>query len=452
MKIIIFGCGKIGTTLISSLSDEGHDIIAIDSDPKVIEEVTNIYDVIGLCGNGIDCDTMNEAGITDTELFIAVTGSDELNMLGCFMARKMGAKHTVARIRNPEYNDENLSFMKHQLNISVTLNPDLSVAHEIFNLLHFPSATKIETFSERKLEIVDFHLKEDSAFVGQSLMELRKKIDAKFLICDVVRNDEVFIPDGNFILKEGDTVGLTASHEEIKKLFKILGMTQKHIKSVMILGASRISYYLAKKLLADGITVKIIDKDPERCSEVANKLKNAIMILGDGMDQEVLLEEGLNSIDAFVALTGNDEQNILSSFFAINQKVPTVITKVNRPELATTAENLGLDRIVSPKSTVSNVVSRYARALENSMGSNVETLYKLIDGKAEVLEFNVFDDFKFVDIPLKNMKLKKNVLIAGIIRRRKPIIPSGLDVIMSGDKVIVVTAGRQLNNLSDIME
>lgn len=452
MKIIIFGCGKIGTTLISSLSAEGHDIIAIDRNPKTVEEVTNIYDVIGLCGNGIDCDTMAEAGIEDAELFVAVTGSDELNMLGCFMARKMGAKHTVARIRNPEYNDENLGFMKQQLSISVTLNPELSVAHEVLNLLRFPSATKIETFSERKLEIVDFHLKEDSPIVGQTLSELRRKNQAKFLVCDVVRNDEVFIPDGNFILREGDTVGLTASHDEIIKLFRSLGTVQKHVKSVMILGASRITYYLAKRLLLDGVTVKIIDKDPERCAEFSRKLPQAIMILGDGMDQEVLLEEGLRSTDAFITLTGTDEENILSSFFAVNQEVPTVITKVNRPEFASTAERLGLDRIVSPKNTVSNVVSRYARALENSMGSNVETLYKLADGKAEVLEFNVLPDFEYIDIPLKDMKLKKNILIAGIIRRRKPIIPSGSDVIMSGDKVIVVASGRQLGDLSDIME
>lgn len=452
MKIIIFGCGKIGTTLISSLSKEGHDIIAIDRNPKTIEEVANIYDVIGLCGNGIDCDTMSEAGVEEAELFVAVTGSDELNMLGCFMARQMGAKHTIARIRNPEYNDENLSFMKQQLHLSVTLNPELSVAHEIFNLLRFPSATKIETFSERKLEIVGFHLKEDSPIVGQTLSELRKKYQAKFLVCDVVRNDEVFIPDGNFILQEGDTVGLTASHDEIIKLFRSLGTVQKHVKSVMILGASTISYYLAKRLLADGVTVKIVDKDPERCAEFSRNLPQAIMILGDGMDQEVLLEEGLCSTDAFITLTGTDEENILSSFFAVNQKVPTVITKVNRPEFTSTAEKLGLDRIVSPKNTVSNVVARYARALENSMGSNVETLYKLADGKAEVLEFNVLPDFEYIDIPLKDMKLKKNILIAGIIRRRKPIIPSGSDVIMSGDKVIVVASGRQLGDLSDIME
>lgn len=452
MKIIIFGCGKIGTTLISSLSAEGHDIVAIDRNPKTIEEVTNIYDVIGLCGNGIDCDTMSEAGIEDTELFVAVTGSDELNMLGCFMARKMGAKHTVARIRNPEYNDDNLSFMKHQLNISVTLNPELSVAHEIFNLLRFPSATKIETFSERKLEIVDFHIKDGSSFIGETLSNLRRKNDAKFLICDVVRGDEVFIPDGNFILREGDVVGLTASHEEIKKLFKSFGMIQRNVKSVMILGASRITYYLAKRLISDGVAIKIIDKDAERCAEFSNLLPQATMILGDGMDQEVLLEEGLHSTDAFIALTGTDEENILSSFFAVKEKVPTVISKINRPELANTAESLGLDRIVSPKSTVINAVARYARALENSMGSNVETLYKLVDGKAEVLEFNVLPDFEYVNIPLKDMKFKKNILIAGIIRKRKPIIPSGSDVIMAGDKVIVVASGRQLGDLSDVIE
>jgi trk system potassium uptake protein TrkA len=220
----------------------------------------------------------------------------------------------------------------------------------------------------------------------------------------------------------------------------------------MIIGASRITYYLAKRLISDGITVKIVDKDAERCSEFSNLLPQAIMIHGDGMDQEVLLEEGIHSTDAFITLTGTDEENILSSFFAVKEKVPTVISKINRPELANTAESLGLDRIVSPKSTVINSVSRYARALENSMGSNVETLYKLVDGKAEVLEFNVLPDFQYVDIPLKDMKFKKNILIAGIIRKRKPIIPSGSDVIMAGDKVIVVASGRQLGDLSDVIE
>lgn len=452
MKIIIFGCGKIGTTITAALTGEGHDIIVIDKNTKAVEEVSNIYDVMGLCGNGIDRDTMLEAGVEDAELFIAVTGSDELNMLSCFLARCMGAKHTVARIRNPEYNDDDLGFMKHHLDISVALNPELLVAKEIFNILRFPSAVKVETFSGKNLEIVELHLKADSPFVGITLSELRKKHPEKFLVCNVMRDDEVYIPDGNFELKAGDRIGVTAAHNEIQKLLKNSGMPQKQPKSVMILGAGRITYYLAKMLIGIGVLVKIVEIDQQICSYFSKILPGAIMILGDGMQPEVLLEEGISSADAFIALTGNDEENILSSFFVAGQKVPTVISKVNRPELAATAERLGLECIVSPKSTVSNIISRYVRALNNSVGSNVETLYKLMDGKAEVLEFKVRDDFKYTKIPLRDMSLKKNVLVAGIIRGRKPIIPNGDDIILPDDNVVVLAAGQKFHDLSDIIE
>lgn len=451
MKIIIYGCGKIGSTIISSLVAEGHEIVAIDRDSETVEEISNIYDVMGLCGNGVDCDIMAEAGIDKTDLFIAVTGSDELNMLSCFLARRLGAKNTIARIRTPEYNDEDLAFLKQELDLSTSLNPELLVAHEIYDVLHFPSAIKVETFSNRNLKIVDFIVKEDSPFANQSLSQLRQKYPCKFLICHVVRNGEIFIPDGNFVLKVGDKIGITATDAELIKLLKTMGITQEPVKSVMMLGASRLSYYLSKMLIASGVKVKIVDKDKDRCLEFSNLIPEATMIYGDGMNKEVLFEEGLTSTDAFIALTGNDEQNILISFTAVNN-VPTVIAKVNHHALATTAEKLGLDRVVSAKNAVSSVVARYARALENSMGSNVERLYKLMDGKAEVLEFNVLPDFEYINIPLKEMRLKKNILIAGIIRKKKSVIPSGGDVIMPGDKVIVVALGRMLGDLKDIIE
>lgn len=450
MKIIIFGCGKIGTTIIQSLSGEGHEIVAMDKDPATVEEVCNLYDVMGICGMGVDSDTMNEAGVGDAELFVAVTGSDELNMLACFLARKIGAKHTIARIRTPEYNDQSLGFMKQHLDISMALNPDLLAAHEIFNILSFPSASKVETFSGRNLEIVQLVLKENYPFVGMKLMDLRKNYDGKFLVCVVVRDDKVYIPDGNFELRVGDRIGVTASHSDMQKLMKNVGLPQKMPKSVMILGASRMSYYLARRLISLGTKVKIIDADKDVCEAFSNRVPSATMIVGDGMQPEVLLEEGIGDADAFIALTGSDEVNILSSFFASSQSVPTVISKVNRPELAQTAERLGLETIVSPQRSVSDVLSRYARALHNSIGSNVETLYKMFDGKAEVLEFGVRPDFKFCDIPLREITLKPNILIAGIIRGRKPIIPSGNDVILPGDKVIVMTAGHVLLDLSDI--
>ncbi len=451
MKIVIFGCGKIGTTIISSLAGEGHDIVAMDKEQSVIEEVTNLYDVMGLCGNGVDSNTMLEAGVEEAELFIAVTGSDELNMLACFLARKMGAKHTIARIRTPEYNDESLMFLKQHLDLSLALNPDLLAAQEIFNVMRFPSAVKVETFSGRNLEIVELNLKEDSPFAGMKLIDLRKKHAENFLVCIVMRDEQVFIPDGNFELKVGDRIGVTAPHSEIQKLLKNMGMPQKMPKNAMILGASKISYYLSKMLAAAGVHVKVVDTRRDVCESFATRVPSVTMIVGDGMQPEVLHEEGINDADAFISLTGTDEVNILSSFFAFGQNVPTVIAKVNRPELAQTAEGLGLECIISPQKSVSNVVSRYARALHNSIGSNVETLYKLADGKAEVLEFYVHADFKFADIPLREMKLKQNILIAGIIRGRKPIIPSGNDYILPGDRVIVLTAGHVLCDLSDIV-
>ncbi len=451
MKIIIFGCGKIGITIIASLTGEGHDIVAMDKDPAVVEEITNLYDVMGLCGTGVDSDTMNEAGAGEAELFVAVTGSDELNMLACFLARKMGAKHTIARIRTPEYNDQSLGFMKQQLDISMALNPDLLAAHEVFNALSFPAASKIETFSGRNLEIVELVLKENYPFVGMKLMDLRKNYDGKFLVCVVVRDDTVYIPDGNFELKVGDRVGVTASHSDMQKLMKNVGLPQRMPGSVIILGASRMSYYLAKRLVSLGAKVKIIDSDKEVCRAFSNKVPSVTMIVGDGMQPEVMLEEGIGDADAFVALTGSDEVNVLSSYFAKEQKVPTVVAKVNRPELAQTAEKLGLECIVSPQKSVSDVLSSYARALHNSIGSNIETLYKMFDGKAEVLEFNASIDFKYADVPLREIKLKPNTLIAGIVRGRKPIIPSGADVILPGDKVIVMTAGHVMCDLSDII-
>ena len=451
MKIIIFGCGKIGTTIISSLTGEGHDIVAMDKDPKVIEEVSNIYDVMGLCGNGVDSDTMKEAGVGEAELFVAVTGSDELNMLACFLAGKMGVKHTIARIRTPEYNDESLVFMKQHLNLSMALNPDLQAAHEIFNILSFPSAVKVETFSGRNLEIIELNIKADSPLAGMKLIDIRKKYNESFLVCVVTRDDEVFIPDGSFEIKVGDRIGITASHSEIQKLLKNMEMPQKQPKNVMILGASRISYYLAKMLDTAGAKVKVVDINKAVCEEFAGRVPSATMIVGDGMQAEVLLEEGLTDADAYISLTGSDEVNVLSSFLASSHKVPSVIAKVNRPELAQMAEKLGLECIVSPQKAVSDMLSSYARALHNSIGSNVETLYKLSDGKAEVLEFNVKGDFSCCDVPLREMTLKPNILIAGIVRGRRAIIPSGNDCIYAGDKVIVIAAGHVLLDLSDII-
>ncbi|MEE1280140.1 MAG: Trk system potassium transporter TrkA [Oscillospiraceae bacterium] len=452
MKIVVAGCGKIGTTIIASLVSEGHDIVAVDSDSAVVAEISNIYDVMCVCGGVTDVNTLGEADVQKAELFVAVTGSDEMNMLACFLAKKMGAQNTIARIRSPLYNEHNLGFLKQQLDINAAINPEQVIAKELYNILKFPSADSIETFSRRQFELIHHRLKPESILDGLSLIEMRKKYAGNYLVGTVERDDEVFIPDGNFVLKAGDRVGFTASPAEIQKLFKALGILQKKARNVMILGASRTSYYLAKLLLASGNPVKIIEQDRAKCEEFSEFLDGAIIIEGDGAQQELLLEEGIASTDAFVALTGIDEENILISFFAKAQNVPKVISKVNRGELASMAEKLGLDTIVSPKTVVTDLLSRYARALENSLGSNVETLYKLMDGKAEALEFIVKEDFMHQNIPLHALKLKKNILIAGIIRNRKAIIPGGNDVILAGDHIVVLAAGHYLNDLSDILD
>ena len=453
MNIVMVGCGKIGSTILESLVEEGHNVVGIDTDEKVINEMMNMYDVMGVCGSGTDYGMLKEAGADSAEIFIAATSSDELNMISCFMARKMGAKHTIARIRNPEYNQENLVFLKQQLDLSMAINPESLSAVEIFNILQLPYAVKIQTFSQRNFEIIEIILKEGSALAGMKLMDLRNKFKAKFLICVVQRGEEVYIPSGNFTLKAGDKIGLTAAIPEIQKLMRSLGWDKKKTRDVMILGGSKIAYYLARMLITSGNNVKIIEQSREKCQELSESLDRAVVIEGDGAQQELLLEEGLKTLDAFVALTGMDEENILISIFAATQKVPTVISKINRNELANMAVKLGLDCVISPKRIVSDVIVRYARALENSRGSNVETLYNIMDDKAEVLEFNVKSDFKQVNIPLRDLELKQNILIAGIIRDRKPIIPSGDDFIMKNDKVIVVvTSDQRLNDLSDIVK
>ncbi len=452
MKILVVGCGKIGTTIIDSLSAEGHDVTAIDNVPSVLEDITNVYDVMGVCGNGADHDVLKEADAAHADLFVAVTNSDDNNMLSCFLARKLGARNTIARIRNPEYNDSSLNFLKQHLGLSMSINPEQLAARELLNILKFPSAVKVETFSHRNLEMIELKLKEHSLLDGLCLSELRTRFNAKFLVCVVQRENEVYIPDGSFMLKSGDKIGLTASPTELQKLLREMGVLQKKARSVMILGGSRTALYLARLLESAGNSVTLIEKDAALAQELSELLPKTVVIHGDGTQQELLLEEELTSQDALVALTGMDEENILMSIFASSQNVPKVIAKINRDEMVSLAEHLGLDSIVSPRKIVSDVLVRYARALQNSLGSSMETLYQLMDGKAEALEFLVRDEPGVVGIPLKELTLKPNTLIAGIIRDRKTLIPSGNDMILAGDRVIVLAANRRLQDLSDILK
>lgn len=452
MNITVVGCGKIGRAIIENLVAEGHNITAVDNNSFVVEKIVDTYDCIGICGSGTDCDTLAESGVENCRLFIAVTSSDEFNMLSCFMAKRMGARHTIARIRNPEYNDNNLEFMRQQLGISMAINPELLAAKEAFNMLKLPSAIKVDTFSRGNFEIVELKIKEDSPLDGMSLIDVRKNYKAQFLVCAVRRQEEAFIPDGNFVLKKGDRIGITASPDEIVKLLKMLGIMQKRTKSVMISGASRTAYYLAKMLIQSGNPVKIIDRDEERCTEFCEELSQAVIIHGNATKQDLLIEEGIRNVDAFAALTGSDEENVLLSLYAASQKVPKVVSKINRDEFVHLADNIGIDSTISTRRIISDVLVRYARGLRNSAGNKMETLYKIMEGKAEALEFKIQEDCPLIDKSLKDIFLKKNILVAGILRGRKTIIPSGDDFISAGDTVIVLAAGHRINDISDIVK
>lgn len=453
MNIIVVGCGKIGYKLIGELVNEGHDVTAIDTDNSAIEEITNVFDCMGVCGNGVDCTVLESAGAPQADLIIAVTASDELNMLSCFLSRELGTKHTVARIRNPEYNGDSLAFMRHKLHLSMAINPEKLMAQELYNILKIPSAFKVDYFARRNLELIEVRLKADSNLCGKRLSKIREKQKEEFLVAAVLRGGEVIIPDGNFELAAGDVVSIAASPGDMQKLLKGLGLLKKEARNIMIVGGSKTAYYLAEKLLETGNDVRIIEKDIDRCIALSELLpKSAIIIHGDGSNRELLLEEGMRTLDAFLCLTNFDEQNILTSLFVSKQEVPTVISKVNKSELADVAESLGLDYAVSAKAITSEIIIRYTRALGNSRGSAVETLYKIMDGKAEALEFKARTDSPVLGISLRELPIKPGILIVGIIREgKKALIPTGDDMILEGDSVIVLSAEHRLNDLSEIM-
>ena len=453
MRVVVVGCGKIGHAIIGSLLKERHDVLCIDSDPAVISEVTNSYDVMAICGNGISHGVLKEAGIEKTELFIAVTGSDEFNMLSCLAAKKLGAKHTVARIRNSEYNTESMGFIKDSLNLSMAINPEKLTAEALYNLLKLPSAIKVDTFTSRKFEIVELIVKKGSKIAQMSLMEMRKKFSGKFLIAVIERGDDVFIPNGTMTVCEGDKICVVCAISDTHKVLTELGFVQKESKDVIILGGSKIAHYLTEMLAEGHTSVKIIEQSKERCEELCETLPSSVdVVCGDGMSQEILLEEGIMTTDALVTLTGSDESNILISFYAMSHNVPKVISKVNKSELSLISEKLGLDCIISAKNIIADILVRYARALNATVGSKVESLYSLLDGEAEALEFTVMPDFEYAQIPLKKMELKKDVLIAGIIRGKDAFIPGGDDTINVNDKVIVVSKGKSLYSLTEIIE
>lgn len=452
MRIIIAGCGKVGKAIIESMAQDNHDITAIDSNMSVITNITNTYDVMAVCGSATSREMLLSARVSKADLFIAATESDEVNMLSCFLARRMGAKHTVARIREADYNEDGLDYMVKELELSMALNPERLTAETLFDLLKIPSAVNVVNFAGKKLQMLEFIVKEGSPLCNASLMDIRKRCPVQFVACAVQRGEEVHIPNGIFVLADGDKVAFMVKRAETHRFLKSISAVQKQGKDVMVLGGSTTAYYLAKLLSSNGFYVKIIERDEQRCLELAEKLPSkTALIHGDGMNHDLLLEEGILTTDSFVALTGTDEENILISFYASNQNVAKVITKVNQGELADMAEKLGLDSIVTPRKLVADVLRQYARALRKSAFSKVETMYSLMDERAEALEFAVLSDSKLTGKSLRDLRLKPNYIIAGIIRGKETIIPSGEDVILEGDSVIVVATDAHLYSLSDIV-
>lgn len=453
MQIMIVGCGKMGTSLAVQLVAEGHRVTVIDRSEAVIEQISNTQDVIGYVGNGAVFPVLEEAGASEADLLLALTQSDEMNLLACLIAHKIGTKHTIARVRNPEYAG-NMYRISDDLGLSMTVNPDRQAAEEIARVLRFPAATHVELFAGGHVELVTSKLPEKSVLNGIPLYELPQKLGVKVLICAVERDGALTIPGGGFTLQGGDVLYITGAPREVAKALRKAGVIANPVRSVILGGGGRISYYLAQELLRSNLSVKIVERNKESAHAIAEQLPGAVVLNGDITDNELLQEEGIDGVDAFVALTGLDEGNILSALYAKHRSVGKVIAKVNNDALESLVKATALDSVISPKRVATNQILRYVRAREASADhGEIRGLYKIADGSIEVLEFLASEDNKtLLNIPLKDLKTKKHLLIACLVRNGKAIIPGGADSIQAGDVVLVVTEQRHMNDLGDIME
>lgn len=452
MKIIVLGAGKVGKTLIKHMSNEDHDIIVVDQNATKVEEVVNQFDVIGVVGNGGSYDILMEAGAQDANLIICVTASDELNILAGLMAKKMGTRHTIARVRNPDYSSQR-DFMRNQLGFSMIVNPELEAASEIRRVLSFPSAVKVDTFSRGKVELAEFFVEDHSRLNGVELSQLHKITKTNILVCAVSHNEDVIIPDGNYVIKPGDHLYIElGTHRDLSRFCLDIGVITTRIKNVIIVGGGKIAYYLSKQLSTQGIKVKIIEKDKNRCQVLAEKLPYVTIIHGDGSDDELLNEEGIENTDAVLALTGLDEENIVLSLSAKSLYHKKTIAKVTRMNYAGLSDVLKVDSIVAPKKIVASQIIRYVRAKMNKDNdSSVKTLYKIVDGEVEAIEFKVTEQFKYLHKTLNEMKIKEHVLVAAIIRENEVIVPKGNTTMELNDYVIIVSRGEIMKSLNDIL-
>ena len=450
MNIIIVGCGKVGEVLAAQLNKEGNNVTIVDERADKVKAIANKYDIMGVIGNGACRSTQIEAGIDSTDLLIAVTGTDEVNLLCCLVAKKSAGCRTIARLKNPDYNID-AAYFKDELGLSMVINPEQQAAREIARVLNFPSAIKIDSFAKGRVELLTFKLPEGSKIAGMSVKDVTMKFKTDVTFCTIERDDDAFIANGNFVFEERDVISIIASPEGAKKFFAKIDYKLQPIKDAIIVGGGAITYYLTGLLLRSGIAVKIIEKNRDRCHELASEFEHATIINGDPTDEDILREEGIGSASSFVALTGLDEENILLSIFAKKSGSRKVITKVNRIEYDNITSQLDLDSIVHPKNITADTIISYVRAMNNSSSSNIETLYNLINGKVEAAEFTVHEGSPIVGKPLMELRFKPGVLIATVQRGRTQISPRGNTVIEPGDSVVIVTKGIVLNDVADIL-
>ena len=443
------GCGKVGETLAAVLSQEGNDITVIDKREEVVDDLCNRYDIMGYVGNGVSYTVQTDADIKHADLMIAVTGSDELNLLCCLIAKKAGNCHTIARVRDPEYNNE-LGFIKEELGLAMVINQEYAAAMEISRVLKFPSAIEIDTFAKGRVELLRFKIPAFSILDDMSLYEMHNKLKCNVLVCTVERDGQIVIPKGDYIIRSGDVISIVSTAKEENVFFRKIGILSNQVKNVLIVGGGEIGYYLAKILSSAGIQVKLLEKRRERCEELSELLPRATILHGDGTNKQLLDEEGIAQTEGFVTLTDFDEENVILSLYARKRGIRKIVTKINRIAFDEVIETLDLDTTIYPRDITAEYILQYVRAMKNSIGSNVETLHRIIDNKVEALEFIIRSNFRGKDIPLAELPIRPDILVACIYRRGKIILPRGKDVMQEGDSVVVVTVNKGLNDINDI--
>ncbi len=451
MQIIVVGCGKVGRSIVAQLSKEdSNNVTVIDTNAQIIRNISTNYDVMGIVGNGSSFTILDQADLAHADMIIAVTERDEVNLLTCVIAKLNNDKiHTVARVRSPQYAGE-LNKLQKGLNLTMTINPEMEAAKEISRLLNFPSAIEIFSFARNRIDLLRFRVPPISVLVGRSLKDIAD-LTTNLLVCIIERNSNIMVPNGDTVIQQGDVLTIISMPRDAQIFFKKIGVRTNKCKNVMIVGGGQLSFYLSKLLLNNHANVTIVEQDMKRCEELVDALPGVTVDCGDGTEKELLEEEHLENMDGFVACTGLDEVNAILSLYAMKHVTRKVITKVNHVDFGDVIEGLQLDSIVNPKELTAQKIVHYVRAAGNSMESNVETLYKLMNGRVEALEFLLEKESSIIGIKLVDLKLKPNVLIAGIVRDGKLIIPGGQDVFQVGDTVIVVTTHLGFREIFDIL-